>query len=231
MPSQHPSVSSSFNQSFSNQGSFGESGSRFEPFQTDRINRLYPETERRFLNTTIGTPQSYFDTFESRFPGVTAGSVYSPEQIGAQSNLLRALGEQQAAGIGRQLRGQFGGRGFGASSPLLAELQGQAYGRSRSAATEAENNLRFQAASANAQQQLGAEELGVRRAGLIGNVASAGRQQDVNRENALLSALNFYNQPLPFSRQSSFGRSRSSGGSISQGGYANTGPATAFAGF
>ncbi len=87
-------------------------------------------------------------------PQIDASPVYTPEQTQAQVNSMRAGNDQQAQSQTRQAQSGLAGKGFGSQSPLLAALQAQYQGQAQQASTQGENDLRFQAAGANATQRL-----------------------------------------------------------------------------
>ena len=87
-------------------------------------------------------------------PTINATGVYTPEQTQQQVNSMRAGNDQQAQSQTRQAAQGLAGKGFGSQSPLLAALQAQYQGQAQQASTQGENDLRFQAAGANASQLL-----------------------------------------------------------------------------
>lgn len=91
-------------------------------------------------------------------PFISDAPVYSEQQIQNQVNSQRAQNDAQTASQTRQMQQQMAGRGFGSRSPLAMAL-GQGYQNQALAAnTQAENDLRFQAAQANSQQVLRAQQ-------------------------------------------------------------------------
>ena len=167
------------------------------------------------------------------FPGITTGPIWGENQIQGRVNSVRAQNDAAAASQARKMGESTVGRGFGTSSPLYQELVGNLNAQLLGTNTQAENDLRWGAAQGNATHRLATEQAGVGRATAL-NAAELARSQAIseddlrrrqmtvvgqgqnlqfqaNRQNALLQALGYYNQPLPFA--SSKSSQKSSGGS------------------
>lgn len=188
-----------------------------------------------------GTPTSFADV--SPYPDITIGPIWNDQQIQGRVNASRAQNDLGTAGKARSLAESTAGRGFGNNSPLYQELVGNLYANNLAANTSAENDLRWNAAQGNAQQVLASQQAGVGRATAL-NTANLARSQAISedeirrrqlavaaraqdqqlkaaRQNALLQALGYYNQPLPFANASSSNQSQS--GSFSYGLGSSTG--------
>lgn len=122
-------------------------------------------------------------------PGVTVGGVYSPQQVDEQVNAARARNAEETATQQRLAREQGAARGMSSRSPLAAALD-QRFASGRMAAdADAERQIRFDAAGANARQQTASE-------GLRGQLWNQENALDIQRRqtaqqgrNALLAAL------------------------------------------
>jgi len=186
------------------------------------------------LNQIGGAPTPFAAV--SPFPNITMGPIWNENQIQGRVNASRAMNDATAASQAKQLADTTVGRGFGTSSPLYQELVGNLGAQLLGTNTQAENDLRWGAAQGNAKHRLDTEQAGVGRATAL-NAAELARSQGIsedelrrrqltvmgqgkqlqyeaNRQNALLEAMGFYNQPLPFS--SSKSSQKSSGGSSSR---------------
>jgi hypothetical protein len=131
----------------------------------------------------------------NNFTNVPVGGVYSPQQMQQGVNAIYAgndaKAQTQAGNLQQQLR-----PGFGANSPLLAQLLQGNDARYFGMAGEQARKFGMDAARMNAQQRLASQgmQLNVetRRAGADQNrrqLALTGRGQDFTREIGLLSAL------------------------------------------
>lgn len=87
-------------------------------------------------------------------PHISAGPVYSPEQIQQNVNAARAQNEGKAATAMKKQREALAGRGFGDSSPLLAAMQASMNAGMMGANADAERGIRQGAAEMNAGQLL-----------------------------------------------------------------------------
>ena len=92
-------------------------------------------------------------------PALPNSFVYSPQQIQQQVNAARAQGDQGAMTQKRQIAGDLAGRGFGARSPLAMALQLGADTGARARNADQEREIRFDAAGANAKQDLSVGQL------------------------------------------------------------------------
>lgn len=224
--SDNVSSSSSFQDASSNQSS--SSGAAYSPEQLARIQQLFPQLLAEYGSYNTATPFSsllaQIGGTPTDFPGITTGPIWGEPQIQGRVNAFRAQNDAATAGKGRRLADTTAGRGFGTNSPLYQELMGNLSAQNLSANTLGENDLRWNAAQGNAQHLLSTEQANVGRSAAVSaddlarrQMALSGRGQDLqfaaNRQNALLQALNQYNQPLPFSKSSA--TSKSKGGSVS----------------
>ena len=224
--SYNKSQSSSFQNSEANSDS--ASGAQWSPEQLGRINALYPQLLKDYGSYGTATPfaslLSQIGGPNTEFGKITTGPIWNQNQIQGQVNQMRAGNDAATAGQALKLADSTAGKGFGVNSPLYQELVGNAQGMNRATNTGAENDLRFNAAQGNAQHLLATQQADVQRSGEVSRddlarrqMALGGRGQDLqyaaNRQNALLQALGYYNQPLAFAKSKS--SQKSSGGSRS----------------
>jgi hypothetical protein len=92
-------------------------------------------------------------------PAVTAGGVFTPDQIQQNVNAARAGVDQQTATSQRQNATKLAGQGFGGKSPLLAALNQQAANAGMIAGADQERQIRSGAAEQNATHQLAGQTL------------------------------------------------------------------------
>lgn len=116
-------------------------------------------------------------------PGITVGGVYSPQQIDQQVNAAKASSASDAATQKRMVEQQAGARGMSSRSPLVAALSGGIDAARMVGDADAERGIRFDAAGANAKQQLATE---TQRA----NVWAQNNQLDINRRQAIANQQN-----------------------------------------
>ena len=226
------SLAKSFSQANSWQKAMSDSesssGAAWNKDQLDRINQLFPQLLKEYGSYGTAAPfsalLSQIGGPATTFPGITAGPIWGEPAIQARVNAMRAGNDASTAGQVKRLADTTAGRGFGTNSPLYQELTSNLAGMNLATNTQGENDLRWNAAQGNAQHVLEAEKAGLSRANMMSQddlqrrqLALSGRGQDLqfaaNRQNALLEALGYYNQPLPFSKSTS--KQRSSGGSSS----------------
>ena len=142
--------------------------------------------------------QGYFENVggpPANFTDITQGGVYTPQQVNEGVNSIYADNDARAANQSRNLNQQLG-PGFGANSPLLAELQQSNQGRFQALGQGQAREFGQNAALVNAQHSLaraGAQtNVESLRAGDDQNSRSLGlqaRSQDFDRERSLLSLL------------------------------------------
>ncbi len=87
-------------------------------------------------------------------PTISAAPVFTPNQIQADVNTMRATNDQSTAGQVRDMQQRLGGRGMGAGSPLSQALTGMFTGQNLQANTAGETEKRLSSAQANAKQVL-----------------------------------------------------------------------------
>lgn len=157
--------------------------------QQQRFAQVFPWLQQQYGLLTTGSGRADVNAELPPAPAVSASPVYSPQQLQGQVNQMKANTAAQSATNTRNMQADLAGRGFGANSPLAKELAAQYQGQALAANASGENNLRFQAAQANAQQVLDAQKaqagLYGSQLGYLGQIRSAKLQQ----QNALLSAL------------------------------------------
>lgn len=118
-------------------------------------------------------------------PTINASPVYNNQQIQERVNDTRAQNDLSLASKQRANNQSMAGRGFGSRSPIAMAMNQAMFGQNLAANTQAENQLRFDAASANAKQLLAAQQ--------AQEAQFASRQQeDIDRNkvrSGLISAL------------------------------------------
>lgn len=116
--------------------------------QQERFNKVFPGlfNQTQSFNSVGGT--------NAPLPEVTVGPVYTPQQTQEQVNAGRAQNDRATAQQQLQSQQQLAGKGFGATSPLLAGLQSQQAMAGMQANSELERGLRFDTAKDNAQHLL-----------------------------------------------------------------------------
>lgn len=87
-------------------------------------------------------------------PRIDAGPIWNQQQVQQQVNSAHATNDQTTAGNIRDQQASAVGRGFGMGSPLLQELGAQQQAANLAANSDAERNIRWNAAQGNAAQTL-----------------------------------------------------------------------------
>lgn len=152
--------------------------------QQERFRSVFP-----FLQQQAGATFGQVGGTSQPLPNITVGGVYSPQQTQEQVNAARAGNDRSTASTQLQTQQKLAGKGFGATSPLLQALQSQQQMAGMQANSEAERGIRFDAAGANAKQQLASEQ--ARQAQWAQNEDIDVRRKQTQQQgyNALLSAL------------------------------------------
>ena len=91
-------------------------------------------------------------------PQITAGPVFSDQQIQQQVNQARGATDAGTATQQRNVAQNLAGRGFGSNSPLQQALQTNLGAMGRQTGAEQETNIRLGAAQQNAQQKLASQQ-------------------------------------------------------------------------
>lgn len=122
-------------------------------------------------------------------PEIATGPIWNPQVIQQQVNARRGSIAQQSQGNLRRAKQRLSGQGFGANSPLLAELEAMYGGQSMAQQAAANRDIRQTAAQQNANQIFQTQQA------REGQFASRQRE-DIERrrtlaqnQNALLAAL------------------------------------------
>jgi hypothetical protein len=92
-------------------------------------------------------------------PGVTANQVWTPQQVQQQVNTAQANATQGAQSQAQSMAAKMAGQGFGSRSPALAAQQQNAMLQALAAGQNSAQNIQYQAAQGNAQQQLAGQQL------------------------------------------------------------------------
>jgi hypothetical protein len=142
--------------------------------QQQRFNSVFPWIQQQF--------SGYGGGQGGQQPTIKVGGVWNPKQIQGQVNQTRAQNDQAMRTQQREQSQQAAAGGFGARSPLLAALQGQAFGANLGVNTQAEQQLRTQMSQMNAQQLLATQQAKEAQFG-------SRQKEDIQRKNALLAAL------------------------------------------
>jgi hypothetical protein len=152
--------------------------------QQDRFRTVFP-----FLSNNFNSSQERVGGANQPLPNITVGGVYSPQQTQEQVNAARSQNDRNVAQNQRQSQDQLAGRGFGSNSPLLQAIQAQQQMAGMQANSDQERQLRFDAATANARQQLDSETLRQNQWTQNEDADIRRRQVATSQANALLSAL------------------------------------------
>jgi hypothetical protein len=122
-------------------------------------------------------------------PKITVGGVWNPQQVQQQVNQTRAQNDRSTQTQQTGQAQQLAGRGFGSNSPLLQSLYGQSNANNLATNTNAEQQLRWNAAQGNQQAILNTQQAAAQNYGARQNELLQARGQDVGRVNALIAAL------------------------------------------
>jgi len=154
-----------------------------------RFDQLFPMFQHSL--TALGTPGQPFTAggASGASPEITVGGTLNPQQVQQQVNSQRAANDQATEGRMRQTAGQTAGRGFGANSPLLMALQGQAMGQNLATNTANERETRLGAAQQNSQHVLSTQQAREAQFASRQGEDIARRQPYFQQSNALLAAL------------------------------------------
>lgn len=111
------------------------------------------------LQGLMGTGQSGLVGGQNTpLPTITQGPVWSQQQIDQQVNAQKANNAQAANTQAKQAQQRVAASGFGANSPLLAALQGQAQMGRMAADATAQRETNWNAAQGNAQHLLDTQQ-------------------------------------------------------------------------
>ncbi|MFO0849267.1 MAG: hypothetical protein U0871_12035 [Gemmataceae bacterium] len=153
-------------------------------FARDRFNSVFPVIQAQLqANGQSG------GSAPAATPPADLGPVYAPGQVDQQVNAARAGIDQQVATQQRQNAASAAGRGFGAASPLLAALNGNAAARGTAAGADAEREIRFGAAGQEAEQRATAGQQATQRYQAELDAESRRRQIAASVQANLLNAL------------------------------------------
>lgn len=235
------SVGNSFNQSQS-QSNYGQ---QYSPQALQNLSYLYPTIRNAMpqpftFGSTLGAiggpgnPAGYSPL--PNFGNISIKPVYSDQQINQRVNQMRSQNDASAAGQIRNTGQALAGRGYGGFSPLQQELSSNIMSANRANNASSENDLRFQAATQNAQQILAEQQaqgqLATNLAAAQLNRSNAINAQDLQRrqlaayqyglqsqnQSALLNALINASPPLNFGSSTSTSKGGSASASTSTGG-------------
>jgi hypothetical protein len=115
--------------------------------------------------------------------------VFGPQQVDRQVNAAKSQNATAAAAQTAQNERQLAGRGFGAHSPLLAALSGQAQAARMAQDATADREIRSNASAQNAQNRLAVSQLGEQQFQDANDADIRRRQMAYQGPAALLSAL------------------------------------------
>lgn len=152
--------------------------------QQGRFQQVFP-----FLQQQAGAAFGTVGGQSQPLPNITVGGVYSPQQTQEQVNASRASNDRSTATAQKQTQQKLAGQGFGGNSPLLKALQSQQQMAGMQANSEAERGIRFDAAGANAKQQLASEQARQSQWAQNEDIDVRRKQTQQQGYNALLSAL------------------------------------------
>lgn len=153
-------------------------------FARDRFNSVFPVIQAQLqANGQSGGPAP------AAAPPAVLGPVYAPGAVDRQVNAARAGLDQQVATQQRQNAAGAAGRGFGAASPLLAALNAGAAAKGAAAGADAERQIRFDAAGAEAGQRATGAQLATQRYQAELDAETRRRQVAASVQANLLNAL------------------------------------------
>lgn len=157
--------------------------------QQQRFNTILPMLQNAYNASTTGSGTSDITATIPQAPMIDTGPIFGEQGIQNRVNAIRAQTDTGAATEARESAKDLVGRGFGSKSPLIALLGNMARGQGRASATAAEENLRFGAAEANAENLL--KQQGLQSENYRAQLAAMTEQQRNKQlqQNALISAL------------------------------------------
>lgn len=162
-------------------------------FQQQKFNTVFPWLQGQFGNLASQWNSNGGGGSSGKSPEITVGGVWNPQQIQQQVNATRAGNDQKTASTMRGQTANLAGQGFGASSPLLAALHGQAQAANLGTNTQAEQQFRNEAAKANAGQLLNTQQARETQFANRQGEQIARQKNTVGMYSALLSALGGFN--------------------------------------
>lgn len=121
-------------------------------FRRDVFNKIFPLAGGAMGEGSVNFSQ--VGGTNTPMPTLPNSFVYSPQQVQQQVNSAKAQGAQGAATQKRQIASDISSRGFGGRSALAMALNQAADTGARARNADQEREIRFDAAGANARQDL-----------------------------------------------------------------------------
>src|SRR5262245_962930 len=157
-----------------------------------RWNTLFPYMQRDLQEAQSGQAFAAYGGLKGDpgpRPYISDAPVYSDQMIQERVNAQRSASDAALQSRQAQTARQMAGRGYGARSPLAMALSEAAYGQNLAGNTAAEQQMRLEAAKANAEQVLKAQ-------GLRSEAYTQDVQADVERKKTLASYLTQLRAPI-----------------------------------
>lgn len=161
-------------------------------FQREKFGAISPYITSILGGLTGAGGQANFGTpggMAPPLPQITAAPVYSPQMTDQAVNMAKANNAQQTATNNRDLATRLAGQGFSSHSPLLASLQASNQMAQFGADAQAENNIRFGNAQANASQLLAGQKAQQQQWSDFNDQDIRRRQTQLSGVSSLLGAL------------------------------------------
>lgn len=156
--------------------------------QQQRFNTVWPWLTGQLGHFLTSNPYTIGGSMPQQ-PHIGANPVYSQQQIQQQVNNTRAQNDTNAASQIRTQQQGLAGRGFGGNSPLAQALSTYTQGQNMATNTNAEQQLRFNSAQANAQQVLAGQQAQQEQYAQNQGLAIQRAQPYFQMQNALIAAL------------------------------------------
>jgi hypothetical protein len=157
--------------------------------QQERFNTVLPMFQDLMTQMATGGGMYQPGGQVGQAPPITVGGVYSPDQTQQQVNAARAQNDAALQTYMRAAAGRLAGRGYGADSPVMAALAGQAQGQNVAANADSERQIRMTAAEQNAQHLLGTEQANLQRWNMMEDSDIRRRIPYLQQQTSMLAAL------------------------------------------
>jgi hypothetical protein len=152
-------------------------------------NQLFPYLKNVSSSGGYGPGANTNVTYGPSAYGVNPSPVYSQGIVQQQVNAQTAANNQKTAGQQQEMQRNLAGKGFGSSSPLQAALSTMMGEQNLATNTANEQQTRFGAAQANAQNILGGQQINQQANAAYNNALNQRQEMQYSNQNALLSAL------------------------------------------
>jgi hypothetical protein len=156
-------------------------------FAQSKFDTVYPFVQSSLSDALSGSPST--PGLDNDWPIISARGIYTPAEIQQQVNRAWAQNDARSQSQLWQLQSELAGRGFSGNSPLFDVIRVGVLGQTLRANNDAATSIRFQAATANADHILKAQELRVNEHQARNNTALESEKNQITRQVGFVGAL------------------------------------------